>query len=611
MARASSQYRPLSDYALIGDGHTAALVSGQGSIDWLCAPSFDSPSVFASLLDARRGGYFAIRPVGGFESEMSYIGHSAAVKNRFRTASGAVELIDFMPVSREEGDEPFGTPGAERRVVRLLEGIEGEMELALDYFPRPQYGAPLSTLKQDEGGISVEVGGGEALTLRSSIPLTARDDRAEARWIVQAGQRAALVLELTSEAVRPAYSDVESAVQALRATLEFWRNWHDRCRYEGPYYSAVMRSLITLKLLTYSPTGAMVAAPTTSLPEEVGGVRNWDYRYTWIRDASLASRALLDAGHAEDAQRFMKWVCEMALHCRPGELQIMYGLRGERDLQERSLEHLEGYLGSRPVRVGNDASKQFQLDVYGELLECFDVVRQANQLPVVDAKDMWPAFRGQVDVVAARWREPDSGIWEVRNDPRHFVHSKVLAWVALDRGIRAVEQAGLPADLPRWRRERDAIRNEVMTRGYDARLGSFVQSYGSTLPDAANLLLSIVGFIDASHPCMRSTIELIERRLLVDGLVYRYRETDDGLPGRDATFAVCTFWLVENLVALGRLREARELFEGMLARATPLGLFAEEIDPQSGAHLGNFPQALTHLGLVNAAVALSRQRPQV
>jgi len=406
--------------------------------------------------------------------------------------------------------------------------------------------------------------------------------------------------------VRPACSDAESAAQALRATLEFWRKWHDRCRYQGPYYSAVMRSLITLKLLTYSPTGAMVAAPTTSLPEEPGGVRNWDYRYTWIRDASLAARALLDAGHAEDARRFMKWVCDMALRCRPGELQIMYGLRGERNLEERSLERLEGYLGSRPVRVGNDASRQFQLDVYGELLECFDVVRQANQLPVGDANDMWPAFRGQVDVVAARWREPDSGIWEVRSEPRHFVHSKVLAWVALDRGIRAAEQAGLPADLPRWRRERDAVRHDVMARGYDARLGSFVQSYGSILPDAANLLLPVVGFIDASHPCMRSSIEAIERQLLVDGLVYRYRETDDGLPGRDATFVVCTFWLVENLVALGRVREARELFEGVLARATPLGLFAEEIDPQSGAHLGNFPQALSHLGLVNAAVALSR-----
>lgn len=460
MSRASSQYRPLSDYALIGDGYTAALVSGQGSIDWLCAPSFDSPSVFASLLDARRGGYFAIRPVGDFESQMSYIGHSAAVKNRFRTASGVAELTDFMPVSRGEDNEPFGMPGAERRVVRLIEGMEGEVTLLTDYFPRPQFGVPASTLKRDEGGVSIGVGGRESLVLRSSIPLTGRDHCAEAR--------------------------------------------------------------------------------------------------------------------------------------------------GERDLDERTLEHLDGYLGSKPVRVGNAASRQFQLDVYGELLECFDVVRRADQLPVVDANDMWPAFRGQVEAVAARWREPDSGIWEVRSEPRHFVHSKVLAWVALDRGIRAAEQAGLSADLPRWRRERDAVRNEVMTRGYDTRLGSFVQSYGSSLPDAANLLLPIVGFIDASHPYMRSSIELIERRLLVDGLVYRYRETDDGLPGRDATFAVCTYWLVENLAALGRLREARELFEAMLARTTPLGLFAEEIDPQTGAHLGNFPQALTHLGLVNAAVALAR-----
>lgn len=282
----------------------------------------------------------------------------------------------------------------------------------------------------------------------------------------------------------------------------------------------------------------------------------------------------------------------------------MYGLRGERDREERLLEHLEGYRGSRPVRVGNHASTQFQLDVYGELLDCFEVLRSSGELPAAEVRDMWPAFAGQVDAVAARWREPDSGIWEMRSEPRHFVHSKALAWVALDRGVRAAEQARLPADLPRWRRERDAVREQVMQHGYDARLGTFVQSYGSPLPDAANLLPPIVGFMDATHPFMAATVETIERTLLADGLVYRYRETDDGLPGQDAAFAACTFWLVENLAAQGRAERAAELFESMLARATPLGLFAEEIDPRSGAHVGNFPQALTHIALVNAAVAL-------
>lgn len=585
----ASAYRPIADYGIVGNCHTAALISSEGSIDWMCAPSFDSPPLFARLLDAGNGGHFAVQPAAVFESDAEYAGFSAVLNTTFRTTSGAASLTDFMPLREGEGAQRFGMPRAQNRLVRIIEGIEGHVVLRIECRPRPSFGAEQLA----------------KLSLRSSIPLTKAGEDSLADFTVSAGERAVLVLEW-SEAAEPCPATAGWALRALDETLAFWRSWHRTCRYRGPYYDAVMRSLATLKLLTYAPTGAMVAAPTASLPEEIGGVRNWDYRYTWIRDASLAFHALLDAGHSEDTRRFMQWVCEMALRCEPGGLQIMYGVRGERDLTERSIDGLEGYRASSPVRVGNQASTQFQLDVYGELLECFEVLRRSGEMPEQDLRDMWPAFSGQVDAVARRWREPDCGIWEVRSAPRHFIHSKVLAWVALDRGIRAAQAAGLPADVARWRREREAAREEVLSKGYDERLGAFVQSYGSELPDAANLLLPIVGFIEASDPRMRSTVEVIQARLLFDGLVYRYRGAEDGVPGGEASFAVCTFWLVENLVLLGRADEAREIFEAMLARATRLGLFAEELEPRTQAHLGNFPQALTHIGLINAAVALAR-----
>lgn len=573
-------YRPIGDYGLIGDCRSAALVCADGSIDWLCAPDFDSPSLFARLLDEHRGGHFSVHPAGAFESSADYVEHSAVLQTIFRTPSGRATLTDFMPLREGEGERRFALPLAARQVVRMFEGVHGDVEFVVDCRPRPDYGARAA-----------------AANLRSSAGAPCR---------VAAGERIALVLELDTASQSPRDGDVLStAAKRLEETLRFWRGWHAACRYRGPYRRAVMRALLGLKLLTYAPTGAMVAAPTTSLPEEIGGVRNWDYRYTWIRDASFAAHALFHVGHAEDMRRFMRWTCETALRCEPGELQIMYGLRGERDLAERTLDHLEGYRGSRPVRIGNHASTQFQLDVYGALLDCFELFRR-HELTPAEARDMWPAFRGQVDAVAARWREPDSGIWEMRSPPRHFVHSKVMAWVALDRGIAAAEQAGLPADLERWQREREAVREEVMRRGYDERLGSFVQSYGCGRADAANLLLPIFGFIDANDPRMRSTVKVLQRTLLSDDLVYRYRDTDDGLPGSETTFAACSFWLVENLAACGEREAARRLFESLLERATPLGFYAEEIDPRSGEQLGNFPQALTLLALVNAAATLAR-----
>ncbi len=609
MSQPSAQYLPLSHYGLIGDCRTAALVSTTGSIDWFCAPDFDSPSVFARLLDARCGGHFFIRPATEFESQVSYLGHSAVIRTIFTTANGRIALTDFMPLHEAGGAERFAMPRTEHRLIRIVEGLDGAMELIIDFRPRPVYGSQAAKLDKRGRGIFLDAGEDVNLLLQSSMHVAVDSEHAHGRCSVSAGESVTFVLDWSGEAD---YSLSKYPAHALDETLAFWRQWHKGCRYRGPYYDNVMRSLATLKLLNYAPSGAMVAASTTSLPEEIGGVRNWDYRYTWIRDASLAFRALLHAGHHEDTRRYMRWLCETALHCSPGDLQIMYGLRGERDVTERTLDHLEGYFGSRPVRIGNAACTQFQLDVYGELLDCFDLVRCSGELPPAEIREIWPAFAGQVDVAATRWREPDSGIWEMRSAPRHFVLSKVMAWVALDRGIKAAEGAGLPADLHRWKRERDAVREHIMRRSYDERSDDersvgFVQSYDSAFPDAANLLVPIVGFLPTSHSCMRSTVETIERSLMSDGLVYRYRGTDDGVTGDEAAFSACTFWLVENLAAMGRMAQATELFETMLARQTPLGLYAEQIDPRTGTHLGNFPQALTHIGLVNAVDALAKR----
>ena len=599
------EYRPIADYGLIGDCHTAALVSKDGSIDWLCAPRFDSPSLFGRILDAGAGGYFSVSPAGAFESSSEYIPDTCILRTSFRTGRGSAVLTDFMPLECGEEPLPWGKPRAAHRIVRLIEGIEGEVQLELQLRPRPDYGRDSAVLSAIGHGLILHTRGGARLRLNSDIPLSISEDTASGRLKVRGGDRAAVILDLHGLDLAHDLG-LATALDDLQRTLGFWKPWCAQCRYRGVYEAIVMRSALTLKLLTYAPTGGMVAAPTTSLRETIGGVRNWDYRYTWIRDASFAAFGLLTAGHIEDAVAFFDWVCHIALRCEPGELQIMYGVGGERTLTEYTLDHLEGYRGSRPVRVGNAASGQFQLDVYGELLDCFHTYRAIRHLSPADLRHLWPAFRQQVEHVIERWREPDSGIWEMRSAPRHFVFSKVMAWVAIDRGIKAVEELGFEADLARWRHERDALHRDVLEKGYDARLQSFTQSYGAPVFDAANLLLPIVGFIDARDARMTATIDNIGRSLLVDGLVYRYRSADDGLPDEEASFGACTFWLVDNLVALGRIDEAKALFERMVARATPLGLFAEELAPRANAHLGNFPQALTHIGLMNAAVNLTR-----
>lgn len=598
-------YTKIADYGLIGDCYTAALVSHHGSIDWLCIPRFDSPSLFARILDTERGGYFAIQPTIPFTACADYVGNSGVLKTTFETSQGKVTLTDFMPLGIGNPPKPFARPHAPRRLIRLIEGIAGEVPLNVDIRPRPHYARDKPEFRAFEQGLIINIGG-SLCHLYSSVGLAINGINAEATVRIRKGERLAFVLAFQSPDADSVNAELFGALAQLDSTLTFWKAWHEGCLYKGPYEQAVLRSAMTLKLLTYAPTGGMVAAPTTSLPEKIGGVRNWDYRYTWIRDASFGVYVLSLAGHPEDAAHFLEWVCHIALECSPGQLHSVYGIDGEENLAERSLDHLAGYMGSKPVRVGNGASTQFQLDVYGELLDCFDTGRRLGDLSPELLTHLWYAIRPQVDFVAGHWHEPDSGIWEVRSEPKQFVYSKVMAWVALDRGIKAAEALKLEADLDGWRNEKSALHTEILQKGYNPAIRSFSQAYGNDVLDAANLLLPLVRFIDPRDWRMQTTVEAIRQRLLADGRVYRYRGADDGLPAGEATFSACTFWLVDNLIATGKVEEAKTLFEHTLSRASSLGLFAEELDPETNTHLGNFPQALTHIGLINAALNLKR-----
>lgn len=599
-------YTPIADYGLIGDCHTAALVSRHGSIDWLCVPRFDSPSLFGRILDAERGGCFAIQPAESFNSSFEYIEDSGVLRTTFETDRGKAALTDFMPLEPGESPQPFSKPHAAHRLIRLVEGVSGDVTLNVSLQPRPNYGREKAAFGAFEHGLTVNTGDDNHCRLYCSVKLTVKGMNAETVVRVREGERLAFVLELQSPPEPAAAGELFGALNQLDSTLAFWRTWSEGCRYEGPYTNAVIRSAVTLKLLTYAPTGGMVAAPTTSLPEKIGGVRNWDYRYTWIRDASFGFYALALAGHPEDAAHFLEWACNIGLQHGAGELNVVYGLNGEKRLPEYSLDHWEGYMQSRPVRVGNQASTQFQLDIYGELLDCFHTSRRLGHLSPKLLTDLWSAIKPQVDFVAGHWHKPGHGIWEVRSEPQQFVYSKVMAWVALDRGIKAAEELKLDADLDWWRNQRKILRTEILQKGYNPAIHSFSQTYGDGALDAASLLLPLVRFIDARDTRMRTTIEAVRQRLFTDGMVYRYRGMNDGLPGNEATFGVCTFWLVDNLTAIGNVDEAQALFERMLERSSKLGLFAEELDPETGSHLGNFPQALSHIGLINAAINLTR-----
>ena len=589
----------IGDYGLIGNCRSAALVSRDGSIDWLCWPRYDSPSIFAALVDADHGGRFVIRPTVPFRSEHRYVPDTNVLETTFHTAGGACVVRDLMPISDDL--DAVGGPVPEHELLRDVEGLDGAVELEVRYEPRPGYGLVRPRLQgRGHFGVWCDVGRGTVI-LRGELPLTLIDDgrNAHGTLTLRAGEHRAWSLVYSAEA--PAVLPPLGAAAGTRISqsVRWWRFWAGRCRYDGPYRQAVVRSALALKLLAYAPSGAIIAAPTTSLPERIGGDANWDYRYCWLRDAALTTRALLALGYDEEAGAFLNWLLHATRLTWP-ELQIVYDVFGEASLPERELQHLVGYAGSRPVRIGNGAYQQIQLDVYGEV-----ICAAAQCAPRTGRFDRDTAglLVGLGRTVCKRWREPDAGIWEPRDGLRPHTVSRALCWVALDQLLK-LHQRGLvevPVDL--FRRERDTIRAEIETRGYSERLESYVATLDGDDVDASLLTLPLFGYADPASPRMRSTYARIWERLGRDALVYRSEPT-----GREGTFGICAFWAVECVAGGGDLDAATCHFERLLGYANDLGLYAEEIDPDTGAMLGNFPQGFTHIGLINAAVELEARR---
>jgi GH15 family glucan-1,4-alpha-glucosidase len=581
---------PIEDYALVGDGETAALVSRAGSVDWLCLPAFDSPACFAALLGGPEHGRWRLAPREAARSvRRRYRDATLVLETDFETDGGAVTIVDCMPLRA-------GPPVLIRQVI----GRAGAVPMRMDLVIRMDYGSVVPWVRRSARGIRA-VAGPDALALTTDVPLRGEGLSTVADFTVASGERRSLTLAwYPSHLPAPEPLDPETAV---RETDDRWRRWAGRCAYAGPDRDAVLRSLITVKALIYEPTGGIVAAPTTSLPERPGGVRNWDYRFCWVRDATFALYALVMGGYLDEARAWRQWLIR-ALAGTPDQLQIMYGLRGERRLTELELPWLPGYAGSAPVRVGNAAHAQFQLDVWGEMLDA-DLAAQRAGLP--PDPEGWRVITKLMEHLESVWREPDEGIWEVRGPRRHFTHSKVMAWVAADRMLRlsATMNGGTPDD--RWRALRAAIHADVCRHGYDPARQAFVQFYGSPALDASLLMIPLVGFLPASDPRVRSTVAAIERELVVDGLVQRYPTESgvDGLPPGEGVFLACSFWLVDNLVLLGRRDDARRLYERLLALRNDVGLLAEQYDPRARRLLGNFPQALSHIALINSACNLS------
>jgi GH15 family glucan-1,4-alpha-glucosidase len=585
--------RRIEDYALIGDCGSAALVGRDGSIDWLCLPRFDSGACFAALLGEPRHGRWLIAPVEpAARVERRYLDGSLILATMFETAEGAVELVDFMRPRRR-------LP----QLVRLVRGMRGRVAMSTEFILRFDYGAVVPWVERlPEGGVTA-IGGPERVVLRTPAPLRGEDLKTIGEFTVGAGETIPFVLSY-GPSHQPLPPPVDPA-RALHDAEGFWRRWSDRCASAGPWTEVVKRSLVVLKGLTYAQTGGIVAAPTTSLPEQLGGVRNWDYRYCWLRDATFTLLALMHAGYYEEARTWRDWLFR-AVAGSPDQLQIMYGLGGERRLTEWEVPWLPGFEGSRPVRIGNAAVNQTQLDIYGEILDAL-YHAHSHGLPPNQHGDA--IGRVVLSHLAKTWDQPDEGIWEVRGPPQHFTHSKVMVWVAFDRMVRMLEQRGSTGRaLPRWRQLRDRIHEDVCSKAFDPDIGSFVQAYGSKALDASLLLLPLVGFLPPTDPRITGTLKAIERRLVVDGFVLRYDtgEVVDGLPPGEGAFLACSFWLADNFILQGRITEARELFEKLVALCNDVGLLAEEYDPRLGRQLGNFPQAFSHVALVNTAFNLTR-----
>jgi GH15 family glucan-1,4-alpha-glucosidase len=582
----------LEDYALIGDCETAALVARDGSVDWLCLPRFDSGACFAALLGTPEHGRWQIAPAGEVKKvERRYRGDTFVLETTFETSEGAVTLIDCMCL---RADYPV--------LVRQVRGERGQVPMRLHLVIRFDYGSIVPWVtKLTEGGLRA-VAGPDTLLLRTSVPLLGENHATVASFDVSEGQVVSFVLTWQpSHLPDPKPIDADKAIRKAEKT---WQKWAKGCRCEGPWSEPVLRSLLTLKALTYAPTGGVVAAPTTSLPEQLGGVRNWDYRYCWLRDATFTLYALMAAGYRDEARAWREWLLRAAAG-NPDQLQIMYGLAGERRLSEWEVPWLPGYQGARPVRVGNAASDQFQLDTYGEML---DAMYQSRRVGLAGEQAAWDFEKAVLHFLESGWERPDEGIWEVRGPRRHFTHSKVMAWVAFDRAVKSVEQFGLDGPVERWRALRDTVHREICAKGYNAEIGSFVQSYGVKDLDASLLMIPLVGFLPPSDLRVAGTLAAIERELLHDGFVQRYHTHSgvDGLPPGEGTFLPCTFWLVDNYVLLGRQEEAEKVFQRLLGLCNDVGLIAEEYDPKAGRLVGNFPQAFTHVGLVNSAMNLTR-----
>jgi GH15 family glucan-1,4-alpha-glucosidase len=586
----------IEDYALIGDCETSALVSRTGSIDWLCWPRFDSSACFAALLGDRNHGRWLIAPKHPQPTiRRRYREHTLILETDFETPEGAVTLIDFMPLRGHASD-----------LARIVIGRRGRVEMHTELILRFYYGAFVPWVTRLDNGALRAVAGPDMVLINTPVELEGKDLTTVGEFVVKEGDFVPFVMTFMPSHLPPR-SPVNPR-KALDDTERFWREWSGRNKYRGDWEEAVDRSLITLKALTYRPTGGIVAAPTTSLPEQIGGQRNWDYRYCWLRDATFTLLALMDAGYFEEAAAWRDWLLRAAAGS-PSQMQIMYGLGGERVLRENEIDWLPGFENSKPVRVGNAAYGQLQLDVYGEVM---DALHQGRQGGVSRSLDWWGLQKALIKHLATVWEQPDQGMWEVRGGPQHFTYSKIMAWVAVDRAIKSAEDFGRDGVVEQWRALRDQIHAEVCEKGFDPQVGAFVQAYGSKLLDASALMIPVVGFLPPDDPRVRGTVEQIEKHLIVDGLVLRYdsQATDDGLPAGEGAFLACSFWLADNYVLQGRLQEARRLFERLLSLRNDVGLLAEEYDPRTKRQLGNFPQAFSHIALVNAAFNLGRVEEQ-
>ena len=595
-------YEPIENYGVIGDLQTVALVGMNGSIDFMCFPHFDSPSIFAALLDHKKGGCFQLAPIlRGEHRKQIYFPDTNMLLTRFLSADGVAEVSDFMPIKAE---------GHAHHLVRRAKAVRGELSFRMICAPAFDYGRAGHKVEAKRGEVlfTSEAADRLALRLRTSLPVRIENGAVIAEFKLAAGETAAFVLENVENAAEShgAAADPDYVVAAFKETMNFWRGWIRKSSYKGRWREMVNRSALTLKLLTYAPTGALVAAPTFGLPEEIGGERNWDYRFTWIRDASFTVYGLMRLGYTEEAAAFMSWIEDRCHDCSSdGSLQIMYGLDGRRELIEETLLHWEGYAGSSPVRIGNGAAGQLQLDIYGELMDSVYIYNKFGQ-PI--SYDLWQSLVRVTDWLCANWQQPDEGIWEVRGGRREFLYSRLMAWVAVDRAVRLSLKRSFPAPLDRWLRVRDEIYTDIYRNFWSADLRSFVQYKGAQTVDASTLLMPLVKFSGPTDPRWLSTLGAIENSLVEDSLVYRYNIGDsasDGLSGKEGTFNMCSFWFVECLSRAGDLEKARFFFEKAIGYANHLGLYSEELGP-SGEHLGNFPQAFTHLSLISTAYNLDR-----